>query len=37
MPHAHGRLHLAAVEYVVIKAAWEASQPRYRIWDTQLW
>jgi hypothetical protein len=27
-PDAHGRLHLAAVEYVVIKAAWEASQPQ---------
>ena len=26
-PDAHGRLHLAAVEYVVIKSDWEASQP----------
>ena len=25
-PDAHGRLHLAAVEYVVIKSDWEASQ-----------
>jgi hypothetical protein len=27
-PDAHGRLHLAAVEYVVIKSDWEASQPQ---------
>jgi len=26
-PDAHGRLHLAAVEYVVIKSDWEARQP----------
>ena len=25
-PDAHGRLHLAALEYVVIKSDWEASQ-----------
>ena len=27
-PDAHGRLHLAAVEYVVIASDWEASQPQ---------
>jgi hypothetical protein len=27
-PDAHGRLHLAAVEYVVIRSDWEASQPQ---------
>jgi hypothetical protein len=27
-PDAHGRLHLAAVEYVVIKSDWEATQPQ---------
>jgi hypothetical protein len=27
-PDRHGGLHLAALEYVVIKAEWEASQPR---------
>ena len=27
-PDRHGRPHLAALEYVVIKADWESSQPR---------
>jgi hypothetical protein len=27
-PDQHGRLHLAALEYVVIKADWDASQPQ---------
>ena len=35
-PDQHGGLHLAALEYVVIKSDWDASQPGRQAWESEV-